>query len=68
MAQLESSCAARVNERIASVVETVQQSHALVEVPLGEADVGRDRDMMVPQVGIERNRVTGRAGERCHRE
>src|SRR5438477_11354301 len=42
-----------------AVVETVQQSHPLVEVPLSQGDRGRDRDVMVAQVGVERDRITG---------
>src|SRR6266853_5528784 len=42
-----------------AVVETVQESHALVEVLLGQGDRGRDRDVMVAQVGVEGDRITG---------
>ena len=47
-----------------TVVEAVQQSHALVEVPLGEGYRRRDRDVIVAEVGVERDRVTGWPGLR----
>ena len=50
-----------------TVVEAVQQSHALVEVPLGEGDPGGDRDVIVAQVCVQGDRVTGCAGERRQR-
>src|SRR2546427_6584554 len=47
-----------------AVVEAVQQSPPLGEVSLSQGDRGRDRDVMVAQVGVERDRITGLSVQR----